>query len=109
MTTGKSVNIHPIGLSQDEMRVLKSICHVSSLSSQRPRRYSLDDINEQPSDVYIVNSDCPSSVNAWQSRHDRHDTPTLFLSKDTNNLGMHVLSRPAIPSKLLSALDRATS
>lgn len=109
MTTGKSLNIHPIGLTQEEMRVLKSICHVSSLSSLRSRRYNLDDLNGQPSDVYIVNGDCPRSVNAWQSRHDRHDTPTLFLSKESDRLGINVLSRPAIPSKLLSALDRATS
>lgn len=109
MTTGKTLNIHPIGLSLDEMHVLKSICHVSSLSSLRPRRYSVDYVNDLPSDVYIVNGDCPRSVDAWQSRHDRHQKPTLFLSKDSGTSGRNILNRPAIPSRLLSALDHATS
>ena len=109
MNTGKSLNIHPIGLSQEEIRLLKSICHVSSLSTQRPRRYSLGQTNGLDCDVFIVNGDCPHSVDAWQARLDRHEKPTLFLSKDGYPGARNVLARPPIPSRLLSALDFATS
>ncbi len=107
MTNGKSLNIHPIGLSQNEMRMLKSICHVSSLSALRHRRYKLE-ASGLDSDIFIVNGDCPLSLDAWQARLDRDEKPTLFLSKDGQAAQANVVSRPPIPSRLLSALDFAT-
>lgn len=99
------MHILPIGLSNVETIMLSSLSQVSSLGS-RSQCYTLAKNSQEPSDVYLVNSDDHPSMNTWRSIHNQRPAPTLFLSTQNRSIEDHVvLCRPIIPARLLSALD----
>lgn len=103
------MHILPIGLSKVETVMLNSLSQVSSLTS-RSRSYTLAKNSQEPSDIYLVNSDDHPSMNTWRSMHNQHPAPTLFLSTQNRSIEDHaVLCRPIIPARLLSALDNLSA
>lgn len=106
MTSNRLFHILPIGLNAAELRVLRSLSELSSLS-ERTRAYALCDKAHEQADIYLVNADDEVSLNAWRSANSQQPLPSLFLSTREITIDHYpVLRRPVIPARLLSTLNK---
>jgi hypothetical protein len=97
------VRIMPIGLSEKDLKVVKSLCW---LSESRTRSYVMHG-NGIPADFYLVNGDQPGALAQGKVAHARRAVPIVVLTdSDTVDGAHHVLRRPMVPSRLLTALDQ---
>ncbi len=106
MTSNRLFHILPIGLNAAELRVLRSLSELSSLS-ERTRAYALCDKAHEQADICLVNADDEVSLNAWRSANSQQPLPSLFLSTHEITIEHYpVLRRPVIPARLLSTLNK---
>jgi twitching motility two-component system response regulator PilG len=105
MESNNTFRITAFGLSERELRVLKTICLVSS---SRPRAYEL--LNAEASRAAhfaIVNGDAPEAVAAWQLFQARNPAaPAVVLANEpVSDWQGHQIGRPIMSTRLLAILD----
>jgi twitching motility two-component system response regulator PilG len=92
----------PIGLSANELQVVKSLCW---LSTNRPRAYAMASLGEHP-DICLVDGDNPAAAEECRAINAHKPLPVIVLSSGSHVDGAHsVLHRPVTPSRLYEALD----
>ena len=99
------IKLSYIGLSDNEVRVLKSIF---TLAPQLSEKFSLtppDQLDEV--DVFLVDADDERAVSTWQRIRQNNDlASSLMLSSDASSVdGDVVLQRPIRVQRLIAALD----
>ena len=95
-----------IGFSAHEQRILRSLF---SLSSNRPRTYTLDSLDSHISaDILLVNGDDEQAVNqcnGYLAGH--HGTTTVMVAKHPpQDSKHHYLRRPLIATRVYRCLDQ---
>ncbi|WP_373974124.1 response regulator [Chitinibacter sp. SCUT-21] len=104
MNQRRSFAITLIGLSEPEIRLVKSIC---ALTANRPRAYHvLNDLQQTP-DIYIVNAESDSALDIHRRLAQLHHSPVIYASRTPSEQGFH-LKRPMLPSALLKLLETVT-
>jgi twitching motility two-component system response regulator PilG len=107
MQNRRTFRVSVIGLSETEVRVLKS---VEWLSTTRLRGYSFSATTQAAPDIYMVSGSDAQALTQWQTARRRVPAPSIVLSAGGNAvLGQRGLKRPIIASKLLSTLDEITA
>lgn len=107
MQARRTFQVTVIGLSEMEVRVLKS---VEWLSTTRLRGYAFGAQRQDATDIYIVNGSDAQALGQWQNARRRLPAPSIAVSAGGNPvLGQRGLKRPIIASKLLAMLDEITA
>lgn len=108
MQQRRTFQVTVIGLSELEMRVLKS---VEWIATTRIRSYKFSAAQpQQASDMYIVSGSDAKALAAWAVTRRRYPGPSVIVTGEGNPvLGHRGLKRPIIASKLLSVLDEITA
>ena len=107
MQKRRSFQVSVIGLSETEVRVLKS---VEWLSTTRLRGYTFSATSQTTPDIYMVSGSDAQSLTQWQSARRRTPAPSIVVSAGGNAvLGQRGLKRPIVASKLLATLDEITA
>lgn len=101
------ITILPIGLEDNELRMLKSLCTISSIASgHRNRKYALANPGEG-SHIYLIDARKADAYTRWRIANNVENVPALLIadpgyeSKGSDK----VAHRPLIPSRLLALLD----
>lgn len=103
----RTFQVTVIGLSELELRVLKS---VEWIATTRTRSYKFGAPQQQPSDIYIVSGSDAQALATWATARRRYPAPSVVVSSEGNPvLGHRGLKRPIIASKLLNVLDEVTA
>lgn len=98
----KVLKIMQIGLSVNDLQVVKSLCWISV---NRPRAYAMQGPGELP-DFYLVDGDKPEAVALCEKARARHAAPVVLLTSGAaNGVAHHVLRRPVVASRMLGAFD----
>ena len=103
------INLSYIGLSELEVRVMKSIF---TLAPQLNENYSLispDRLDD--ADVILVNADDPESVRKWVKLHNQNETTTSLMLTHNQDLveGHFKIQRPIRVQRLVQALEDVVS
>ena len=107
MQNRRTFQVTVIGLSETEVRVLKS---VEWLSTTRLRGYTFSAQPEGTADIYIVSGSDAQALSQWAAVRRRSPAPSIVVSTGGNPmLGNRGLKRPIIASKLLATLDEVTA
>ncbi len=111
MSDAQVFNVHPIGLSDSDKRMLQRVLRVSSGSV---RNYVLTD-NEEPqsNDLYLVNGDSDVAIAHWCKRYidaDKRPTvPTVFAGKrKVKGQGVYNIGLPFVASQVINTLNTMT-
>ncbi len=111
MSEAQVFNVHAVGLSDDDKKMLQRVLRVSSGSV---RNYVLVD-EEEPiaNDMYMVNADSDVAIAHWCKRYLDADkkprVPTVFAGKrKVKGERVYNISRPFVASQVLSTLDTMT-
>ena len=98
----KILKIKQIGLSVNDLQVVKSLCWISA---NRPRAYKMQAPGEAP-DFYLVDGDQPEAIAQCESARAQHAGPVVMLtSGNATGVTHHVLRRPVVASRMLAAFD----
>ena len=101
------ITILPVGLEDNELRMLKSLCTISSIAKgSRNRKYSLANPGEG-SHIYLVDASKADAYTRWRIANNVGDVPALLIADpgyETQGSDK-VAHRPLIPSRLLALLD----
>ena len=101
------ITIQPVGLGENEVRMIKSLCTISSIAKgSRNRKYALAAPGET-GDIYLVDAGKADAYTRWRIANHMENIPALLIADvgyehDGSNKVAH---RPLIPSRLLSMLD----
>lgn len=107
MQNRRTFQVTVMGLSETEVRVLKS---VEWLSTTRLRGYTFSAQPQGAIDIYMVSGSDVQALSQWQSLRRRFPAPSIIVSAGGNPmLGNRGLKRPIIASKLLATLDEITA
>jgi hypothetical protein len=101
------ITILPVGLEDSELRMLKSLCMISSIAKgNRNRKYSLASPGEG-SQIYLVDARKADAYTRWRIANNVEDVPALLIADPgyESNGSDKVAHRPLIPSRLLAMLD----
>lgn len=99
--------IQPIGLEENELRMLKSLCLISSIAKgSRNRKYALGDPG-QASHIYLVDARKADAYSRWSIAHKAEQAPALLVvdAGYESRSNDKVAHRPLIASRLLAMLD----
>lgn len=101
------ITILPVGLEDNELRMLKSLCTISSIANgSRNRKYALASPGEG-SHIYLVDARKADAYTRWRIANNVEDVPALLIADpgyETHGSDK-VAHRPLIPSRLLALLD----
>ena len=106
-SAGGQIAIQPLGLDDSELRLLKSLCTISSIAKgSRNRKYALVAPGES-SQIYVLDARKAESYLNWKIANDAEDVPVLLIADaDYESNGSNkVVHRPIIPSRFLAMLD----
>lgn len=101
------ITILPVGLEDNELRMLKSLCTISSIAKgNRNRKYALANPGEG-SHIYLVDAKKADAYTRWKIANNVEDVPALLIADPgyESNGSDKVAMRPLIPSRLLAMLD----
>ena len=101
------ITILPVGLEDNELRMLKSLCTISSIAKgSRNRKYALANPGEG-SHIYLVDARKADAYTRWRIANNVENVPALLIADpgyETHGSDK-VAHRPLIPSRLLALLD----
>jgi twitching motility two-component system response regulator PilG len=99
------INLSYIGLSELEVRVLKSIFTLAPQLNENYLLISPDRLDE--ADVILVNADSPDTVQKWNLLSQKNELITSLMLTDNEHLshGDFKLQRPIRVQKLVAALE----
>ena len=104
------ITILPVGLEDNELRMLKSLCTISSIAKgSRNRKYALANPGEG-SHIYLVDARKADAYTRWRIANNMEGVPALLIADpgyETHGSDK-VAHRPLIPSRLLALLDNLT-
>lgn len=107
ITENDLITILPVGLEENELRMLKSLCTISSIAKgNRNRKYALANPGEG-SHIYLVDAKKADAYTRWKIANNVEGVPALLIADpgyETNGSDK-VAMRPLIPSRLLALLD----
>lgn len=101
------ITIQPVGLEDNELRMLKSLCTISSIAKgSRNRKYALATPG-QGSHIYLVDARKADAYTRWRIANNVENVPALLIADPgyESNGSSKVAHRPLIPSRLLALLD----
>lgn len=101
------ITILPVGLEDNELRMLKSLCTISSIAKgTRNRRYALANPGEG-SHIYLVDAKKADAYTRWRIANNVGDVPALLIADPgyEGHSSEKITHRPLIPSRLLALLD----
>jgi hypothetical protein len=101
------IAIRPVGLADNELRMLKSLCTISSIASgSRRRKYELANPGEG-SHIDLVDARKADAYTRWRIASKTDSAPALLIADPGFEAGGgdRVAIRPLIPSRLLALLD----
>lgn len=101
------ITIQPVGLEDNELRMLKSLCTISSIAKgSRNRKYMLANPGEG-SHIYLVDARKADAYTRWRIANNVETVPALLIADAgyESNGSDKVAHRPLIPSRLLALLD----
>jgi two-component system, cell cycle response regulator len=105
MTQRRIFAISLLGLSDAEVRLVKSIC---ALTGNRPRAYRVLDDIQQKADIYIANAESGAVLDIVRRLSRSNRMPVIYVSQFESKLGDYQLKRPMLPSALLKLLETVT-
>lgn len=111
MSETQEFTVYPIGITDEDKKMLKRVLRVSSGSV---RNYVLtDDDDPCYGKIYLVSSDNNDAVSYWCKRflnsEKKPDVPTVFAGKRrVKGEGLYNLSLPFIASQVINTLDIMT-
>lgn len=92
----------PVGLSDNDLQIVKSLC---AICANRSRVYVICPPGEPP-DFYLMDGDKPDSVAQAKAARALHPAPAIVLTNRDAAHGAHsILRRPVVPSRILAAFD----
>jgi len=101
------ITIQPVGLEDNELRMLKSLCTISSIAKgNRNRKYMLANPGEG-SHIYLVDARKADAYTRWRIANNVEGVSALLIADpgyETHGSDK-VAHRPLIPSRLLALLD----
>lgn len=106
MSSDKTFHVVVFGLSEHELRVLRTIC---ILSKSRSRTYVLDsDVASSTADFAIVDKDDPQALTDWHDFQNSHPmvSPVMVGNTLTSELVKFHIGRPIMATRLLAVLDQ---
>jgi hypothetical protein len=101
------ITIQPVGLEDSELRMLKSLCTISSIAKgSRNRKYALANPGEG-SHIYLVDARKADAYTRWRIANNVENVPALLIADPgyESHGSDKVAHRPLIPSRLLALLD----
>lgn len=101
------ITIRPVGLQDNELRMLKSLCTISSIAAgSRNRKYALANPGED-SHIHLVDARKADAYARWRIAHKIDSVPALLIADPgfEYQAGGKIAHRPLIPSRLLALLD----
>jgi hypothetical protein len=101
------ITILPVGLEDNELRMLKSLCTISSIAKgSRNRKYALANPGEG-SHIYLVDARKADAYTRWRIANNVENVPALLIADPgyESHGSDKVAHRPLIPSRLLALLD----
>ncbi len=101
------ITIQPVGLEDNELRMLKSLCTISSIAKgSRNRKYALAGPG-QGSHIFLVDARKADAYTRWRIANNVENVPALLIADPgfESNGSDKVALRPLIPSRLLALLD----
>ncbi|MEW6133780.1 MAG: hypothetical protein AB1591_11565 [Pseudomonadota bacterium] len=102
------ITILPVGLEDNELRMLKSLCTISSIANgNRNRKYALANPGES-SHICLVDAKKIDAYTRWRIANNVENVPALLIADpgyETHGSDK-VAHRPLIPSRLLALLDK---
>ena len=101
------ITILPVGLEDNELRMLKSLCTISSIAKgSRNRKYMLANPGEG-SHIYLVDARKADAYTRWRIANNVEGVSALLIADAgyESNGSDKVAHRPLIPSRLLALLD----
>lgn len=107
VTDDDRITILPVGLEDGELRMLKSLCMISSIAKgNRNRKYALANPGEG-SHIYLVDAKKADAYTRWRIANNVEEVPALLIADPgyESNSSDKVALRPLIPSRLLAMLD----
>lgn len=107
-TADDLITIQTVGLEDAELRMLKSLCMISSIAKgSRNRKYALATTPGQGSHIYLVDARKADAYTRWRIANNVENVPALLIADPgyESNGSNKVAHRPLIPSRLLSLLD----
>jgi hypothetical protein len=102
------ITILPVGLEDNELRMLKSLCMISSIAKgSRNRKYALANPGEQGTHIYLVDAKKADAYTRWRIANNMENVPALLIADPgyESHGSDKVAHRPLIPSRLLALLD----
>ena len=106
-TADDLITIQTVGLEDAELRMLKSLCTISSIAKgSRNRKYALATPG-QGSHIYLVDARKADAYTRWRIANNVENVPALLIADPgyESNGSNKVAHRPLIPSRLLALLD----
>jgi hypothetical protein len=101
------ITILPVGLEDNELRMLKSLCMISSIAKgSRNRKYALANPGEG-TNIYLVDAKKADAYTRWRIANNMENVPALLIADPgyESHGSDKVAHRPLIPSRLLALLD----
>lgn len=101
------IAILPVGLEDNELRMLKGLCTISSIGNGgRSRRYVLAGPGEG-SQIHLVDARKADAYTRWRIANKTGSSPALLVADPGFEIqsGDRVAFRPLVPSRLLALLD----
>lgn len=102
------ITIQPVGLEDNELRMLKSLCTISAIArGSRNRKYALASPGED-CHIYLIDAKKADAYLRWRIANDTGHAPALLIADPgyEGPGGDKVAHRPLIPSRLLALLDK---
>ncbi len=101
------ITILPVGLEDNELRMLKSLCTISAIAKgSRNRKYALANPGEG-GHIYLVDAKKADAYTRWRIANNVENAPALLIADPgyESHGSDRVAHRPLIPSRLLALLD----
>ncbi|QZA77246.1 response regulator [Deefgea tanakiae] len=105
MTQRRSFAITLLGLTESEVRLVKSIC---ALTASRARSYYVQEDLQQKADIYIANAESSAVLDILRRLNRHNRMPVIYVSRTEIELGEYQLKRPMLPTTLLKRLETVT-
>lgn len=102
------ITILPVGLEDNELRMLKSLCMISAIAKgSRNRKYALANPGEG-SHIYLVDASKADAYTRWRIANNIGEASAILIADPgyESHGSDKVAHRPLIPSRLLAMLDR---
>ncbi|QLG89106.1 response regulator [Chitinibacter bivalviorum] len=105
MTQRRSFAITLLGLSESEVRLVKSIC---ALTASRARSYHIQEDLQKKADIYIANAESNAVLDILRRLNRHNQMPVIYVSRTEIEQGEYRLKRPMLPTTLLKLLETVT-